>query len=80
MALQHRHCFGGQRREDAWVVEGLSLVAWGRRLVLLLSHGLAHMLLWFVVRDPEKSQPATGTYVKQTRDLELPLQGGTGRG
>lgn len=80
MALQHWHCFGGQRKEDARVVvvEGLSLVAWDRQLVPLLSHGLANLLLPFVVRDPVKSRPATGTYVKRSRDLELPLQDGTG--
>ena len=80
MALQHQHCFGVQRKEDARgvVVEGLSLVAWGRHLVTLLSQGLAHLLLRFVVRDSEKSRPATGTYVKQSRELELPLRYGTG--
>lgn len=58
-------CFGGQRKEDGRVVvEGLSLVAWGGHLVPLLSHGLAHLLLPFVVKDPEKSRPATGAYVE----------------
>lgn len=72
-------CFGGQRKEDGRVVvEGLSLVAWGGHVVPLLSHGLAHLLLPFVVKHPEKSRPATGAYVEWNRDLELPLQDGTG--
>lgn len=31
-----------------------------------------------VVRDLEKSRPATGANVSQSRELDLPLQGGTG--
>lgn len=70
---------GARRRKmPGWWWWSLSLVAWGRQLVTLLSQGLAHLLLQFVVRDSEKSWPAAGMYVKWSRQLELPLKHGTG--
>lgn len=66
VALLCWHCFEGQRKEDARVVvvEGLSLVAWDRHLI----DGTCSLLLWFVLRDPEKSWPATGTRVKHSTE------------